>query len=189
MDLIKEIVCDDIYHIIEEYLKQVIVFKVYFVSSRDIYNSREESIFKISCDINMLIYLDSINSTCITRRNKHANYGGSRKQVRYRKSISKCVETIYTDDTYQIRVTKRSKNRHRHVPRYPRESRWILHNKTRYYNIRLTGPKKNYAIDFKTNKSQVLHPDIIDYYCNLDYNCNPTQQTNGQIDMYFSVIK
>ncbi len=137
MDLIKEIVCDDIYNIIEDYLKQVVVFpKKYLVR-----NARE-NVYITYITINSLIYLDSINSSCVKRWYTSFRYGNT--------IWEKTIDTNpYNNDIFKI------------------TGLYGLHFK--FYSERLVNVTKNYIIyienkDINIFGDDTLHSDIIDYY-------------------------
>ncbi len=159
MDIIKEMVCDDIYHIIEDYLTPVVVF--------NIINRKEDPEFPhygkyytILIDANLLIYLDNINSSCINQ-NK-----ASSDSIYATRDSTRIFKTIYGNDTYQIRGWYELQYDDNGLP-YENENHKYeyLFNWTKKYTIYINNPRENYAIDAKSNS--ILHSDIIDYYSSI----------------------
>ncbi len=179
MDLIKAIVCDDIYNTIEEYLNQVVVFDI--IDSKVEPNWNNFINYKISIDVDLLIYLDSINSSCIT-------YTGRRYPIM--KGIIRNFDEVIVKIFYKGKIFHIKRKRD---VRTNKQYSSYLYNYTQEHIVRIMDPIKNYAIDFKNNNSSVLHPDIIDYYCNstqqIDNELKIQKSTifNGQIEMYFCV--
>lgn len=185
MDIIKEIVCTDVYHIIVKYLKQVVIFdvkKVFDPYIRQWGNPKLNNIFKIVCDIDLLIYLCDINSSCLHIENSKIIYTHPWLPPTIIKTI------IYNNIKYTITEGSIRRVVHQHYWCEPHGGTFYL--KKEGFIVNVVDPEKNYAIDFKDNNSLILHSDIIDYYCNIDYNNqdqvdNESMISNGQIDMYF----